>query len=92
MRRRSGAPRLVRAMHQQLQRRTQALRADAQRLDGLDPQRVLRRGYAWVAGADGRPVLSAHAVARGDRLRTVWADGAAIVEVRQVEAAPADKP
>ncbi len=84
--------RLVQAMRQQLQGRPQVLQSTGQHLEALDPQRVLRRGYAWVAGADGHPVLSAHAVARGDRLRTVWADGAAQVEVLDVDAGPAGKP
>jgi len=78
--------RLVRAMHLQLERRSQRLHSAVQRLDALDPQRVLARGYAWVSTDKGQPVLSAHAVARGDRLRTVWADGSAQVEVLDVEA------
>ncbi len=76
-------------MHQQVQGRAQGLQSAGQRLDALDPQRVLRRGYAWVTDAEGRPVLSAHAVARGDRLNTVWADGAARVEVMDVKPSPA---
>jgi exodeoxyribonuclease VII large subunit len=67
-----------------------------QRLDALDPQRVLARGYAWMADASGKPVLSARAVHAGDRLRAVWADGSAQVEVLQVQPAglpdPAAKP
>jgi exodeoxyribonuclease VII large subunit len=77
--------RLVRAMHQQCERRAQVLTAGAQRLSALDPQRVLARGYAWMVDASGRPVLSATGVAPGDRLRTVWADGTAQVEVLQVQ-------
>ena len=84
--------RMVRAMHLQLERRAQGLHAAAQRLDALDPQRVLARGYAWISNAQGQPVLSAQAVARGDRLRTVWADGSAQVEVLGVEASPLPKP
>lgn len=83
--------RLLRAMRRQRERQSQQLAAAAQRLAALDPQRVLARGYAWVADAAGRPVLSAHAVHVGERLRTVWADGSAQVEVLQVQpSAPPD--
>ena len=67
------------------QQQAQRLQAAAQRLSALDPQRVLQRGYTWVADAQGRPVVSANAVNAGDRLRAVWADGAAQVEVLQVQ-------
>jgi exodeoxyribonuclease VII large subunit len=79
--------RLVRAMQRQRERQLQLLQAAAQRLAALDPQRVLARGYAWVADAQGQPVLSARMVTPGDRLRTVWADGSAQVEVLQVQPA-----
>jgi exodeoxyribonuclease VII large subunit len=54
------------------------------RLGALDPRRVLARGYAWVSDPSGRAVTSAASVQRGDRLNTVWADGAAEVEVQHV--------
>ena len=47
----------------------------AQRLAALDPQRVLARGYAWMADADGRPVLSARAVRPATGCAPIWADG-----------------
>ena len=77
--------RLLWAMRRQRERQSQQLAAAAHRLAALDPQRVLARGYAWVADADGPPVLSARAVLPGDRLRTLWADGSAQVEVLQVQ-------
>ena len=43
-------------------------------------------GYAWTTDAQGRPVVSAHAVRPGERLGVVWGDGAAQVEVLQVQA------
>ena len=73
--------RLVRAMQRQHERQAQLLQAAAQRLAALDPQRVLARGYAWVADLQGRPVLSVHAVSEGERLDAVWADGSARVQV-----------
>jgi exodeoxyribonuclease VII large subunit len=88
--------RLLRAMHRQQEWQLQLVQSASQRLAALDPQRVLARGYAWMADAAGRPVLSARAVHAGDRLHTVWADGSAQVEVLQVQPAappePASKP
>ena len=78
--------RLVRALRERLGREQQALRAHTDRLQALDPRRVLGRGFAWVTDAQGRPVQSVAAVRVGDRLRTVWADGSAQVEVRVREA------
>ncbi len=79
------AARLMRALHQQRERQEQALDAAARRLDALAPQRVLARGYAWMADAGGRPVTSVRGVKPGDRLAAVWADGSAQVEVREVQ-------
>jgi exodeoxyribonuclease VII large subunit len=45
------------------------------RLEGLDPRRVLSRGYAWVTDASDRPVSSAAAVQPGQALVAVWHDG-----------------
>jgi exodeoxyribonuclease VII large subunit len=60
----------------------------AERLSALDPARVLQRGYAWVEGADGRPVLSVRQLAPGARVQAVWADGRALAEVQSVEPLP----
>ena len=76
--------RLVRAMQRQREHQVQLLQGAAQRLSALDPQRVLARGYAWIADGAGRPVLSVQAVAPGARLDAVWADGTAKVEVLEV--------
>jgi len=85
--------RLVRAMRHQRERQAQRLDAAAQRLAALDPQRVLARGYAWMADAKGQPVLSVHAVSPGERLDAMWADGSANVQVLELRprdpAAPA---
>lgn len=55
------------------------------RLQSLDPRGVLRRGYAWVEDESGRAITHAAALAAGQRIRAVWADGAARAEVREVE-------
>ena len=79
------AQRLARALTTQLQAEGQRLTAAALRLQAHDPQRVLQRGYAWVESADGRPVLSAHALRPGQTVRAVWADGRATAQVSSVE-------
>ncbi len=45
------------------------------RLGLLDPKLVLKRGYAWLADMQGRPVSSARAVRTGQPLRATLADG-----------------
>jgi exodeoxyribonuclease VII large subunit len=62
------------------------------RIEALDPGRVLSRGYAWLTGAGGRAVTSAHAVLPGQRLSARWADGTAEVDVVRVEATGATDP
>jgi exodeoxyribonuclease VII large subunit len=84
--------RLGRAGRLQRERQSLRLQADVQRLAALDPRRVLARGYAWMADAQGRAVVSARAVAEGDRLQAVWSDGSAQVQVRQVQLDAGDEP
>lgn len=57
------------------------LDALAARLNGVDPKRVLARGYAWLADLSGTPVQSVHQLANGQELEAVMADGAARVKV-----------
>jgi exodeoxyribonuclease VII large subunit len=81
-------PRLARALQTLLAHRVQRLEGAAQRLAGIDPQRVLARGYAWLADAQGRPIGSAAALAPGDAVRAVLADGEADLRVDAVRPAP----
>jgi exodeoxyribonuclease VII large subunit len=76
--------RLARAVAVQVQRAQARLAAGGQRLSALDPHQVLHRGYAWVEGADGRPVVSAQALRAGQSVTAVWADGRARAEVQEV--------
>jgi exodeoxyribonuclease VII large subunit len=64
--------------------RAQQLAALEARLQALDPQRVLERGYAWLADGSGRAVQSVRQMAPGDTLQAVLADGSAHVTVRDV--------
>ena len=76
----------------QSQRRQHAERLDrlALRLAALDPQRVLARGYAWLADATGRPVTQAAGLQTGATLSAQWADGRAEVQVLGVNLARSD--
>jgi exodeoxyribonuclease VII large subunit len=53
----------------------------AQRLDGLNPQSVLRRGYAIVERTDGVLVQSTSQVSPGDPLNVQVSDGSFTVRV-----------
>lgn len=77
-------PRLGRAAALGLHRHDARLQSLASRLQALDPQQVLTRGYAWVTTSDERPLVSAGQVQPGDGLRVVWADGVADTRVVQV--------
>jgi exodeoxyribonuclease VII large subunit len=80
--------RLQRAQQTQRQRCELRLGAAQERLQALDPHRVLQRGYAWVEAADGRPVVSARALQAGQSVRAVWSDGHAQAQIVQVQVLP----
>ncbi|MFM2342851.1 MAG: exodeoxyribonuclease large subunit [Pseudomonadota bacterium] len=64
----------------------------AARLEALDPQRVLARGYALLGDADGRPVTGITGLAPGQMLQARLADGRLEVLVQAVRrASPAKK-
>jgi exodeoxyribonuclease VII large subunit len=67
--------------------RTQRLEALGARLQSLDPQHVLARGYAWLTDETGSAVISIDQLAVGDSLRAVLADGSAGVLVRDLKSA-----
>ena len=75
---------LKRAAEALLSQRRQQLDGLALRLRSVDPQRVLARGYAWLADPTGHAVTSVRQVAVGAELRAVLADGAATVQVTGV--------
>jgi exodeoxyribonuclease VII large subunit len=84
--------RLQRVMRLAVQQQQHRLQASRLTLQAHDPQRVLRRGYAWVeavGGANaGRPVLSVQGLQAGEQVRAVWADGRALATVNEVETLP----
>ena len=70
----AACARMESAMHSALLRREHALRQAALRLTASGPSQTLRRGYA-VLLKDGKAVRSAAALAPGDALQIVLADG-----------------
>ena len=80
------AGRLERTAPRLLERRRQQVALLKSRLDALDPQAPLRRGFAFVE-KDGQPVRSAGALAAGDALSLTFADGA---HTTRVEDAPSE--
>jgi len=81
------AARLKRSLEVTLASRRQRLEGLAARLAGLDPSRVLSRGYAWLTDASGAPVTSVSSLSVGQAARAVLADGHADVTVQAVVAA-----
>lgn len=77
--------RLRQAVAVDLAAREQRLIRLSASLAALDPARVLRRGYAWLSDAGGRPVTSVAALAPGDDLTAALADGHVAVRVTAVE-------
>jgi exodeoxyribonuclease VII large subunit len=79
------ARRLEGATDRRLERASSRLDRLQTRLAAADPEQPLRRGYAYV-GRGGRPVRSASALERGDRVTLRFADGGRTAEI--VDAAP----
>ena len=51
------------------------------RLESLNPTNVLKRGYSYVSGKDGKAVESASSLKKGDVIGIVFADGKATGEI-----------
>ncbi|NCT82296.1 MAG: exodeoxyribonuclease VII large subunit [Comamonadaceae bacterium] len=66
--------------------RRQAARLDSlqARLQALDPQHVLARGYAWLDDGQGGAITSVRDLQPGRELRAVLADGGADMQVLRV--------
>ena len=76
---------LIRAAETLLAQQQQQLRGLAARLQSVDPQHVLARGYAWLANQAGDAITSVAQISVGAHLRAVLADGAAALVVTDVE-------
>lgn len=79
------AQRLDRAVELQAQREARRLDRLEGALRGVDPQAVLRRGYAWVEDGAGQPLLSVVGLQAGQSITAVWSDGRAHAVVREIE-------
>lgn len=76
--------RLLRGTTQQLQRATQRTELLKQKLSTLDPQAVLRRGYAVARQSDGAIVRTAAPLAIGQELALEFHQGQVKVRVTEV--------
>ena len=76
--------RLLRAVQTHAWRHHQSLAHLETRLQALDPQRVLERGYAWLSDAEGLPMLSAAAAQPDQAVQAVLADGVLHMRVTDV--------
>ncbi|MDR7331944.1 exodeoxyribonuclease VII large subunit [Roseateles asaccharophilus] len=82
------APRPGRALADTLRRQTARLDALQARLQALDPQHVLARGYAWLDDGQGGAITSVHTLLPGHEVRAVLADGSADLRVLGVLPSP----
>jgi len=80
--------RLRRAVTVAHETRRARLAALGSRLEGLDPKRVLSRGYAWLEDADGHAVTSAASLSAGQSVRAVLADGEVSADITHVVMTP----
>lgn len=75
------AERWPRVWQQWAQGQGQAVAHLAVRLQALDPQRVLERGYAWLSDAQGQPLTRAAQLHPGQRIAATLADGPVPLQV-----------
>ncbi|MBR3462718.1 MAG: exodeoxyribonuclease VII large subunit [Clostridiales bacterium] len=54
------------------------------RLDALNPNNVLNRGYSYVCDGSGRAVESAKSVKKGDNVSIVLSDGTLLSEIKDI--------
>ncbi|MFT7774123.1 exodeoxyribonuclease VII large subunit [Roseateles sp.] len=78
----------ARAHRDILTRQRTRLDALEARLQALDPQHVLARGYAWLDDGQGGAITSVQTLQPGREVRTVLADGAADMQVLRVRPLP----
>jgi exodeoxyribonuclease VII large subunit len=71
------------SMQRRLDAESHRLRAAMASLEGLNPLRVLDRGYAVVQGSDGRVIGSIGRANEGELIRIVLKDGVLDAEVKR---------
>ena len=77
--------RLCASMEKLLAGKKQLFVASASALDAMSPLRVLGRGYALAADAEGHPLTRASALKPSDRIRLRFSDGTAACTVDKIE-------
>jgi exodeoxyribonuclease VII large subunit len=90
----SLALRLATGLRRRVKTKREQLEALARQLDSISPLEVLKRGYTYTLGSDGKVLRSAGEVKPGDRLTTVLGDGrvASIAEGGGPAASPQARP
>lgn len=80
--------RLTQTVMQRLSQATQHHTLLQQKLSTLDPEAVLKRGYALMKDADNRVVRSTDDLSPGQNAIVQLADGSAHVTINQIDSAP----
>lgn len=78
------AQRLERATANRRQLLASRLDTLSARLEGVNPGRVLQRGYAYLTDAEGRAIVSVQGVQPGEDVQAVLGDGRLVAQVRDV--------
>ena len=65
----------MRAAARLVEQRRQRSESQAHRLHGLNPEHVLRRGYAWLTDEADRAIVSVRGLESGSRVKAVLSDG-----------------
>ena len=76
---------IINAMSIKLQRYNSRLELYREKLNGADPQGRLKSGYAFVEGADGKPVKDVTGLCEGDTLKLIMKNGKVYTDVRRIE-------
>ena len=76
---------IINAMSRKLIRYSSRLDLYREKLKGADPQGRLKNGYAFVEGADGKPVKDVTKLHEGDTLKLIMNNGKVYTDVRKIE-------
>ncbi|MCR5649978.1 MAG: exodeoxyribonuclease VII large subunit [Lachnospiraceae bacterium] len=76
---------IINAMGLKLQRYRSRIEIYREKLKGADPQTRLRSGYAFVEGADGKPVKDVTGLHENDTLKLLMKNGKVYADVRKIE-------
>lgn len=77
--------RLTPLIERKLTDRSRDVEGLSDRIEALNPYKVLGRGYSFVAGEDGRAITSASRLKQGTEIRVRLRDGSADAKITKVE-------